>query len=231
MTAERPIVGITSNLDRDSATVSLNYISAVERAGGAPMLLVSVGDRPAEAARAHAQTCDAFVLTGGADIAMEGYGEATHPAARTVRPERQRYEEALLAELAAHHPHKPVLGICLGMQLMSLHAGGRLNQHLPDDTPTAQQHAGNHRHAIRPEEGQPVLSAGTVTSSHHQAVRDPGSLKVLARADDGVIEAVADLERRFYVGVQWHPERTECDPLGQDLFRKLIAAAKTRPER
>ena len=68
------------------------------------------------------------------------------------------------------------------------------------------------------------MQLGTVHSRHRQAISDPGSLEVLATSPDGLIEAVGDQRRPFYIGVQWHPERTQCAPLGSDLFKQLIAS-------
>jgi putative glutamine amidotransferase len=65
-----------------------------------------------------------------------------------------------------------------------------------------------------------------VTSHHRQAVRDAGSMRVLAHSPDGVIEAIERPGARFQVGVQWHPERTEDPALGLGLFEALVQAAR-----
>jgi putative glutamine amidotransferase len=137
-------------------------------------------------------------------------------------PRRQAFEVALLEALDAEG-EVPVLGICLGMQLMGLHKGGRLDQHLPESLPTAESHSPRRSHAVSGE-----LGCGPVHSHHRQALVDPGALRVIARAEDGLIEAVRDEARPFYVGVQWHPERTEDEALGPGLFRSLVAAARAR---
>jgi putative glutamine amidotransferase len=146
-----------------------------------------------------------------------------------MHAQRQEFEIALLAELQ-RRPAAPVLGVCLGMQLMALHAGGKLNQHMPDDTPTAEQHRNDAVHDIRLAPGaaaHSLIAPGPVTSHHRQAVRDPGKLRIVARAPDGVIEAIDDPARPFYLGVQWHPERTAFEPLGKSIFLRLIQAARS----
>jgi len=71
-----------------------------------------------------------------------------------------------------------------------------------------------------------LISSGSVHSRHRQAIVDAGRLKVIARAPDGVIEAVQDPARRFYLGVQWHPERTTNTELGSRIFERLVAAVR-----
>jgi putative glutamine amidotransferase len=221
-------------MDSQRVMVSRTYIASVTAAGGIPVLLCPVpgpGDPVVETARRHAELCDAFIFSGGDDPATEEYGAPTHPKANRVHPDRQRYEEALLEILAEDHPDKPVLGVCLGMQMMALLAGGTLNQHMPDDTVSAREHADGAVHEIRPVGDHALSLDGKVTSRHHQAVRDAGALEVVAEAHDGIIEAIEDPERRFYLGVQWHPERTTHDALGGALFRALVGACARKRAR
>ena len=119
----------------------------------------------------------------------------------------------------------PVLGICLGMQMMGLVAGGVLNQHLPETHPSHADHW-EHTHEIRSND-ESVLVSGMTYSKHRQAMQDTGSMQTLATAHDGVIEAIYDPSRRFYLGVQWHPERTENVPLGQRIIDQLVDAARS----
>lgn len=248
MPARPVIVGVTCHAPRPSegepgrVNLRRGTLDAIVRAGGTPVLLPPL----VEHAREHLRLCDAFVFTGGDDPRTEEFGAPgppTHPRATVMDPDRQRHEVTLLRLLRDEAPHKPVLGICLGMQLMALVAGGELNQCLDDDTPTHADHAparqpglpGPDRvHPIAPEPGvrHPLLSNGQVNSWHRQAVRNPGSLRVLARAHDGVIEAVDDPSRPFYLGVQWHPERfaeaglDQASPLGDGVFAAMCNAAK-----
>ncbi|MCK6477538.1 MAG: type 1 glutamine amidotransferase [Phycisphaerales bacterium] len=229
-----PLIGITSDLierspGRWSVASNIAYAEKVAQAGGVPVVLAPIPD----ATEQHIARCDGIVLTGGDDPDMRQWGIENHPRATLMHPQRQRYETALIDLLRRSFPEKPVLGICLGMQLMCLDAGGQLDQHLPDSVATADQHR-NADHRIIPRSADAacpawLLMGGSAASNHHQGVRDPGpGMTVLATSDDGVIEAVRDDRRRFYVGVQWHPERTADERLGLDVFKALIKAATVR---
>lgn len=221
----RPIVAISCDLmivnGVERALAGRGYADAVLRAGGVPVLLQPI---PALAAEI-AGRFDAFVFTGGDDPRTEAFGQPTHPRATPVHPDRQAFETALLSILAREQAHRPVLGVCLGMQMMALSAGGMLDQFMPETTPTHAQHW-DAEHEVMPTPACPLPLAGPVRSKHRQAVADAGGLEVIARSGDGVIEGVADPRRRFYLGVQWHPERTGHDATGDALFRALVDAAR-----
>lgn len=226
-----PIVGISCDRSnhpktkRPLATCALAYAECVAKVGGIPLLLPPI---PA-AIPDHARACHAFIFTGGDDPRMEQWGGTTHPKASPMDEVRQAYETGLLQRLAANHPNKPVLAICLGMQLLALESGGTMDQHLPDNLSTATEHWDND-HLITPTTHTPVVGSWTpvaahVHSKHRQAVVNAGRLQVWAKSHDGVIEGVVDPARPFCLGVQWHPERTADERLGLDLFRMLVRAA------
>jgi putative glutamine amidotransferase len=213
-----PLIGITADTDGPAFTLRREYVAAVNHAGGAAVILPC---QP-ECAAAIIERMDGVILSGGDDPIMERWGAPTHPRAKPLHPDRQAFEIALL-EAIEERPRLPVLGVCLGMQLMGLHAGGTLDQHLPDTLATAADHWGRRAHAVEGE-----LGAGVVVSHHRQALTSAGRLRVVARAADGVIEAVRSDDRPFYLGVQWHPERTDDPALGRELIRRLVAAASSR---
>ncbi len=230
---QRPLIGITADVSEPRPgsvriECALAYSRSVERAGGMPVVLPPVVELIPE----QLELCRGVVLTGGDDPRTEMFGVPTHHAAKPMHEARQTYEVALLRALE-NRSAVPTLGVCLGMQLMALCAGGDLNQHMPDDVPTSASHAGNARHRVRAVVDGGVLAglvnsgaAGEVTSHHRQAVRSPGRLRTTVVANDGVIEGIEDPSRRFYIGVQWHPERTENDALGGAIFRALVDAAR-----
>ncbi|MDX1681957.1 MAG: gamma-glutamyl-gamma-aminobutyrate hydrolase family protein [Phycisphaeraceae bacterium] len=225
-----PLIGITAD-NRDNTAdsgqyeIATAYANAVADAGGVPVILPHQPDL----AEDYVQRMAGLVLTGGVDPDTESFGESLHPRARPMDPTRQAFELALIR--AAHQrDDRPVLGVCLGMQLMALDAGGRLDQYLPDTLANPGHHADDTRHGLVPGHRLPTWwpeKTGEVVSSHQQAVADPGELNVIARAADDVIEAVNDPDHPFYVGVQWHPERGGEGPVNRGLFRALVNAARS----
>lgn len=226
-----PLIGITCDNKNNAADTgtyecAIRYSRAVAAAGGLPVLL------PHEVARVdgYMQRCDGFILTGGVDPDVRLFGDALHEDARVMDPTRQAFETALLEALGDAKPQAACLGVCLGMQMMALTAGGRLDQYLPATMgeEAAAAHQDDRRHALRLLANDSVLgdAAGEVVSSHRQAVADAGRLRIVATAPDGVIEAIDDPARRFHVGVQWHPERGDDGPLSRGLIAALVSAAR-----
>lgn len=223
------IIGITPDTHTHKGAwryeITPHYAERVQAAGGVPIVLPFQMDR----IDAYLQLCHGFVLGGGDDPDTQPFGEPMHPDARPVVPQRQAFELALLS--AIDRTRHPVLGICLGMQLMALHHGGRLHQHLPEAVPAVAALHEQKEHGIVAAADNPYLPLHCRGfSRHHQAVADAGRLRVIARSDEAtgsLIEAVdhPDPARRFYLGVQWHPERTADPPGGTALFQQLVAAA------
>lgn len=229
-TSRPPLVGITTDVtDHPNGRRVFSYMPyarAVAAAGGLPLMLPPVP----ETIPAVLDRIDAFVFTGGDDPRTEPFGVPTDPRATPLHPDRQQFEVALLQAVGSLRPDTPVLGVCLGMQLQALIAGGRLDQHMPESHLTHADHW-EHDHPVQPVPGAALPLDGMVRSKHRQAVADPGSLTAIAHAPDGVIEAIHDPARRFWVGVQWHPERTGDTNVGAALFHHLIRAVRAdRPQ-
>ena len=226
----RPLIGITSYVeqarwgvwDTRAALVPYAYVQRVEAAGGRAVL-GPPSPEPDEILR----VLDGLLLAGGADLDPALYGATAHAETAGLRPDRDAGETRLLD--AALAQDLPLLGICRGMQLMAVHAGGHLHQHLPELV-------GHEGHRPSPgvygEHGVRVDSASRlgailgdrveVRSYHHQGVTDAGKLTVTAWAEDDTIEAVEDPGHRFAIGVLWHPE-VGTDPR---IFEALVSAAK-----
>ncbi|MFZ9880749.1 MAG: gamma-glutamyl-gamma-aminobutyrate hydrolase family protein [Phycisphaerales bacterium] len=217
---KRPLIGITADLAGDYARNRRTYLDMVAAAGGIPVILP-----PQAAVRDDMlDRVDGVIITGGDDIDVSRFGIPLHPKAECMAPERQDAEFALLKALDAR-PDKAVLGICLGMQMMGVHRGCTLIQHLGDVIPDGERHRNDAVHPVEAAKGSP-LASGLVRSSHHQALADADGFEIIARSDDGVLEGIVDPKRRFYLGVQWHPERTEAVETGLGVVRSLVEHAR-----
>ena len=228
----RPIIGITSYADRvqfgvwdfPAALIPLAYTDAVERAGGRP-LIVPPSDSGVEETLA---VLDGLLLSGGEDVDPAAYGAEAHSETMGTRPERDRAELALLEAALARD--LPVLAVCRGSQVLNIARGGDLVQHLPDVL-------GHDRHRHTPGLfadhdielaadsmlGSTLGQRAPVKSHHHQGFGRIGEgLREVAWADDGTVEGLEDPDRRFALGVLWHPEE------GEDLalFARLVEEAR-----
>jgi putative glutamine amidotransferase len=233
----RPLIGITTYAEPlatwghwtlPAALIPLAYVRSVEQAGGRPLLVPPSENGVAETL----DVLDGLVFSGGSDIDPDTYGADPHPETSHLRPERDEAELALLQAALARD--MPVLAICRGSQLLNVARGGDLVQHLPEVVGDDKHKVvpglfATHDVAVEPGSrlGSLIGSAARVESHHHQGIGRVGEgLDVVAYADDGTAEAVEDRDRRFTVGVLWHPEE------GQDLrlFEALVEQASAYRE-
>ena len=232
------MVGITTYAQEASwgvwrlpaALVPLEYVDAVERAGGRPLLIPPSEDGIDETLDA----VDGIVFSGGADVAPSTYGADPHPETDTPQERRDAAELALLS--GALERDVPTLAVCRGFQLLNVARGGDLVQHLPETVghDDHRQVPGTFsEHAVEVKEGSRLAAivgvSPAVTSHHHQGIGRLGEgLGETAWASDGTIEAAEDPSRRFAVGVQWHPEAGPDDALFANLVEE---ASRYRAER
>jgi putative glutamine amidotransferase len=216
-----------------------DYEEAVRRAGGEPWVLDSSADRPEEAIRA----AGGLLLAGGGDVRPEIYGAVPHPSYHAAEPGRDEYEIELIKR--ALDADLPLFAICRGIQVLNVAYGGTLVQDIPSEITSALEH----RLDVPPNEpftlahevwlekdsllarlASDADSEGDsrqVNSRHHQAVKTLGAgLVAVATAPDGVIEAVEDRNRRFCLGVQWHPENFYRTGEFRSLFEGFVRACK-----
>lgn len=200
-----------------------SYSAAIRAAGGIAVLLPPA---PAEHAGPALDGLDGLLVAGGPDVDPARYGAAADPHTGEPRSERDAWELALVR--AALGRDLPLLAVCRGMQVLNVALGGDLVQHLPDAVggdahcPTVGAHG---RHTVTLAAGSRLHAAlgarVEVATYHHQAVdRLGGGLVATGWADDSVVEAVELPDRRWAVGVQWHPEAYD----GAGLFTAFVAA-------
>jgi putative glutamine amidotransferase len=223
----RPVIGICTAVERarwsvweeDAFLLARSYVSAIQAAGGLVVMIPpdpELNDRPDEVL----DLLDGLILAGGADIDPSAYGAEAHPETKNTVPERDAFEIALAGR--AMDRDIPLLGICRGMQLMNVARGGTLEQHLPDshghhDHRRALGSFDDADHDVRLAEGSLAHRAAGETvhatkSHHHQGIGEVGAgFEVTGWAVmDELPEVLEDPERRFAVGVQWHPEADEA---------------------
>ncbi|QZY28314.1 gamma-glutamyl-gamma-aminobutyrate hydrolase family protein [Nocardioides coralli] len=229
-----PLIGLTTYReqaawgvwDQPADVLPTQYADAVLATGAVPVLLPPVDQTGA--ADLVVARLDGLVISGGADVDPARYDAAPHPRTAGWRPDRDAWELALLDAAAA--VELPVLGVCRGMQVMAVHAGGELDQHTPDLVGHEQHSPGGD--VFGPIDVATVAGtrvAGllgerlTVSCHHHQSVRAHPGYTAAAHADDGTLEAMELPGERFWVAVQWHPE-TSADV---GLLAGLVRAAAT----
>lgn len=229
----RPLIGITTYLEParwgawelPASLIPHMYVEAVERAGGRALLVPPSEEGVDETLDA----LDGLLFSGGSDVDPETYGADAHPETEGTRPERDRGELALLEAALARD--MPVLAVCRGSQVLNVARGGDLVQHLPEVV-------GDERHKhtpgvfadheVRVERssrlGDVVGEHVPVKSHHHQGYGRIGDgLREVAWADDGTVEALEDPEKRFALGVLWHPEAAEDGALFETLVQEARA--------
>jgi putative glutamine amidotransferase len=228
--AARPVVGITTYVtpaswgpwELEAALVPYQYVEALERAGGRPLLVPPADGGLDETLDA----LDGLVFSGGSDLEPETYGQEVHPQTQGVVHERDEAELALLS--AALERDMPVLAICRGSQVLNVALGGDLVQHLPEVVGDEKHKHTSGVFADHDVELDPGTRIGAllgdrapVKSHHHQGFGRLGEgLVVSGHADDGTIEAVEDPSRRFTLGVLWHPEAGDDLKLFEELVRE-----------
>lgn len=230
----KPIIGITRN--RRPA----DYEQAIRVAGGEPKQLDWDQMKPGDAL----DGVDGLVLTGGGDVDPKHYGQTKSPHVELAEPGRDEFELAI--SRAALERDLPILAICRGLQVLNVAAGGTLLQHVQDAVGEGISHSTSHEpkneiaHAIQVEPGSALASAlgprvmaietCAVNSRHHQAVDAvaPGFV-VSATAPDGIVEAIERPDRRFCVGVEWHPENFWATGEFAPLFEAFVRACQRPP--
>jgi len=234
--APKPLIGVTPAFyhheELDRSIIAVNYTDRIQEAGGLPVIIPPLQN--CEQVRVLLDRLDGIVLGGGRDVLPSRYGGKLIPEIIRVQlPQRDR-SDFLLVE-AIWERRFPCLGICLGLQELNIFLGGDVFQHIPKEVPEAIIHKIDDmfeaRHDVRV---QPESLLARVTgyssintnSAHHQSIKTlANGIHIVAKTEDGIIEAVEPDDNRPFLAVQWHPEM-EADPVaGLNLFRWLVNEA------
>jgi putative glutamine amidotransferase len=233
----RPRIGITVD-EHDKPDYYMSpaaYSTAVERAGGLPLLLPYQTD--VALIDDYLGILDGILFSGGNDLDPAAYGQTPHPKAERVNKSREAFEFALLA--AVEKRALPALGICMGCQLMNVQRGGSLHQFLPDQphTPIIEHRTVGKSPSLHDVHvdmtttlGKAIGRSDIVANSYHkQAVDRLGrGLRIVATAPDRLIEAFEDPSLPLFAAVQWHPERLADQAEHLAPFQLLVQTARER---
>lgn len=232
--SRRPVIGITAaHCTEELKTFPRHYyVESIRRAGGIPIILPPV--QSSEEANEVLKLIQGLILTGGGDISPTYLKEVPHRGIGGCFPERDM-AEIMFAQLAMERD-LPLLGICRGIQVLVIAAGGKIYQDISTQYPTAMEHTQTAPrqyvwHDVDIEEDSLLfrLLGETrigVNSLHHQSVSGiPQGFRKNAWACDGIIEGIEKIEAKFCIGVQWHPESMETDIPSHVLFKGFVSAS------
>jgi putative glutamine amidotransferase len=231
----RPIIGITGLHDWKDSVIRQNetYVRAVEKAGGAPVLLPPTKD--SNSIDSFLNVIDGLIISGGPDMGAHYFNEEPHKDMGQISPLMDEFEEELFNK--ALEKNIPILGICRGLQVINVFLGGTLYQDIYDQTDTKIQHRQKApreftAHSIEIIEDSFLYELFgdrlRVNTFHHQAIKDLGQgMEAVAYAPDGLIEAIESKDYKFLIAVQWHPEGMWNSEYNYDkLFDELVKASK-----
>lgn len=229
-------IGITPLMDmeRDSYWLIPGYMKMITEEGALPLMLPLTSDEALLSAALDG--LDGIVLTGGQDVSPSLYGEEKKETCGRCAEMRDAMEKTLLR--MAEERDLPLLGICRGLQIMNAVYGGSLYQDLPTEYESSVEHEmkppyNRGCHEVRLEKGRYLHTllqreSISVNSRHHQAIRRLAPpLEALAYSEDGLIEAIRLPGKRFFLGVQWHPELLyETDEATKTLLHAFLESAR-----
>ena len=214
----KPIIAVTALFNNKDKSIYMlqSYLSAIIEAGGTPVILPLINNK--EDIKSLVERFDGFLLTGGEDINPKIYNEKKKNYCDDISSIRDEMEIILIEEII--NSNKSILAICRGFQLLNSYLGGSLYQDITIERNNGQESIHKQEepynrvtHMINIKEDSllyKILKKNklTVNSMHHQGIKGLSKMvKEAAISEDGIIESIYLNDRRFALGVQWHPER------------------------
>lgn len=231
---------VRGKADQDISICTWDYINAVMLSGGVPLAIPNIEGE--ENLDELVKLADGILFSGGEDVHPRYFNEEVLAGNMTICERRDIFEMGLAERVLPMDI--PALGICRGMQLLNIAAGGNIYQDIGMMYQTGLRHSNPYNsksdivHTVKLQEGTILSSCygpepKGVNSFHHQAVKYLApAFKAAAHAEDGLIEAYENIGDRFLVGIQWHPEMLfEKHPEELELFKAFIQSAKEYRER
>lgn len=226
--SKKPIIGITGNYGEQTCKLAEGYYKSVEKAGGVPVVIPPLADT--DGIINTLEHIDGLILSGGGDYDPRYANEEPDPKLGEINEERDLPE--LFITRLAYNRQIPMLGICRGIQTLAMALDGKVKQDITDiatinHSQREERSVATHQVIIEKDSILCQLYDKTqisVNSFHHQAVCECGDkFRVVARSEDGIIEAMESTEFKPILGVQWHPE---CLEEGLPIFKWIVEEAK-----
>lgn len=216
----KPIIGIIGRVGKNNKyyiKTNDEYRVAVVNSGGIPIMIMPLYKESIDKIKPFSNNdpklefneiiniCDGFIFPGG----DKWYG----------------YEYSLYLEILKQN--KPILGICLGMQMMAnLHNCSDLTKKILNHNSNE-----NYVHSIFLKDSilKKILKINElkVNSRHNSAITKCDNLLISSYSSDNIIESIEMPNNLFVIGVQWHPESLyNKDTYNKKIFDTFIQACK-----
>lgn len=234
----KPFIGILPSYSYEAKQIFLNksYLDEIMASGAVPYVLPLTSDE--ETISEILSHIDGIIFSGGSDINPNYYGKEDTGKSKEINPLRDECEETYIK--IALKKDMPILGICRGMQALNVFCGGSLIEDIPSEYKVETIHnlekpdIAFHKITVLPDTPlADIIGAGvhTVNSYHHQAVDSLAPyFSIAAVSEDGITESIFRNDKRFVLGVQWHPERdhiqAQCNKIIIDRFVEICSSLK-----
>lgn len=214
------IIGITHSYEDNFIKLNLDYLKSISMFN-AVSLIIPYSENIDEILN----LTDGIILSGGGDLSENLLTEKISSKAENVNPERDIFEAELCRK--AYEKNIPLLGICRGIQVINTALGGKIHQHIKNHISKYSDLENPIKHKIYIEKDSMLYKITktetvSVNSYHHQCVSEISpKLKLCAISEDSIIEAVEGKDRKFFLGVQWHPEKMK-NSFSKNIFKAFI---------